>query len=127
VCEISFDGEHWDAWTAIYPVARKPHRCDCCRGVISAGAQYLRLSFVYDHSAETEKACLACDWACRRFLGAHDDEASITNPSYFAEMLRDCVGEAGRGYWNEQDREWRRLRAGMLSRGRAAKRAAVSP
>ena len=35
----------------LHPVARKPHRCDWCGGIIEKGEEYVRNTLKYDNEA----------------------------------------------------------------------------
>lgn len=121
MCEIDMDS--WDAWAESHPVARKQHRCDCCGARISAGEKYYRISFVYEGTADSEKACLACRFVALGFASEH---RWTVNPSAMPEMLRECFEGAGRGDLSDTDRAWRNALAGMIRRKRAAKRETVA-
>jgi hypothetical protein len=88
VCDLSFD-ERSDVWREEHPRANKAHRCNSCRGPILAGEVYLRVSWVGDGTAATEKACPACAAILARFA---DEHRFTPCPSNFLEYLEECGG-----------------------------------
>lgn len=93
--------------------ARKAHECDSCGGRIEAGSPYVKHFSVFEGDATHEKICAPCGAARKAFEEAH---GQVGVPSRFAEMLRDCYAETPRKFWEEDDRFWRSLYAGVLMR-----------
>lgn len=118
-----FDGfEEWRTWSWSWQVARRAHSCRSCGGAIRPGDRYCKLFYVtYDGEPHSEKSC----WPCEAVNDAFADVHGLTvAPNDLPHMLRECVGDAGRGYWSEWDKAWRGALAGMLRRKRAASRTA---
>ena len=69
----------------------------------------------------SEKCCAPCKAARVEFADA--DGHMMATPSYSLELLRECVSEAFREDWTDNDRRWRVLLAGMKRRRWAALRA----
>lgn len=118
MCEIDLDP--CSVWREHEVKARKAHGCDCCGGMVAAGKRYWRHFSLLDGYVTSEKLCSDCYAARAEFTAAHDQ---IPQPGNFAELLRECFLEESRQFWTEQDRRWRTLYAGMVRRGRAARRA----
>lgn len=84
-------------------VARTPHTCTCCGGVIQSGAAYLSHFSVCDGRPASERLCFRC-WWLREDYCAHSDENFTPNPSFTLECLR---GEADMmGHWPGRPRLW---------------------
>lgn len=107
----SLDLETATVWRETPRVARRPHRCDCCGKRIAPGKQYLEHFSVIGGSPVREAMCAPCDSARDDFASAHGQSP---NPSYFAEVLSECVvGE-------DRSSPWRTMLAALLWRQRQA-------
>lgn len=113
------DAATCDTWSETPRMARKEHRCSCCRGTIAQGTPYVAHFNVYDGDASYQKMCAPCWFAREDFGQAHQQWVT---PSYLAEALHECFGEESREYWEDDDRRWRQHYAGILIRRRAANR-----
>jgi hypothetical protein len=118
VCDL-YELESCTVWSEEKRRARKTHVCSSCRGVIRPGEDYWTHFSVADGRAVSEKICGVCFVAREDFAEVH---AVIPTPGYFAQSLVDCYGSEAREFWTDEDRRWRKIYAGMLRRGRAAKR-----
>jgi hypothetical protein len=119
MCDVSID-DVCEVWRQTPRTARKEHRCRTCHGRILPGERYIVHFAVYDGDPCSEKMCGPCDAAAAEFAAHHDGTRFV--PSATMETLRDCYMEENRDGWTDQDRRWRSLVAGMLVRGRAARR-----
>lgn len=88
----SIDLEYSDVFTdTLVKKARKSHWCACCTRAIAKGESYIKHFSVFDGSTTSEKCCTQC----------HNDRVEFANhlghmmsaPSYFPEMLQECVSE----------------------------------
>lgn len=87
MCEI--DLEPADVFLDTSHKARKEHRCACCGGPIARGERYLRHFQVFEGTAISERCCAAC--AADREAFADADGHGFSAPSYFPEMLSNCI------------------------------------
>lgn len=110
MCEVEL--EPADVFVDTYQVARKEHRCSCCSGPIVVGERYLKHFQVFEGTPLTEKACAAC--AADRETFTKDPNHGSSCPSYFREMLNDCVDHT-----DANDR-WRPMLDALTARRRAA-------
>lgn len=62
-----YDGEYATSFTATWPRARKPHRCDACKETIPPGTKYRRQGYAFEGSAYTAIHCPRC-WAMVKAL-----------------------------------------------------------
>ena len=120
MCDIELDPA--SVWNETDVRARKRHVCDCCGGHILPGETYTRHFSVCDGVATGEKCCAPCKAARVEFKDVH---GTMGTPGYSAQLLMECFGGESRKFWSEDDRRWRVLVAGMIRRGRAAKREAA--
>ena len=117
----SIDLEPCSLWDEREVRARKRHVCDCCHGLIEPGTIYVKHFSICDGDPTSEKCCAECKAARVEFADA--DGHMMATPSYSLEMLRECVAEAFREDWTDEDKRWRVLLAGMYKRRRAARMA----
>ena len=94
MCEIYYDGDSWDAFTHSMRKARRQHVCMSCRATIAIGEVYHYTSYVYDHSAGSEKMCAECSRDRDEFGKAH---AFYPGARSFEEYLSECVAEDDEG------------------------------
>ena len=92
------------------PKARKEHRCACCSATIRVGEQYVSLFTIFEGDAARERCCQACDAAIEEFAEAH--EGTRSNPSYFQDMLRECMDEGD----EESETRWKPMLAAIQAR-----------
>ena len=85
------DLEPCEVWEERERKARKEHRCSCCHGAILAGQVYLVHFSVFEGTATSGKMCTACRDDRATFAADHD--GTLCTPSYFPQMLRECIGE----------------------------------
>lgn len=91
MCEVSYE-ERCSVWRETTPIARKPHRCDCCGGAIAKGEQYRRVFLAVDGHASAEKECTACWSIAAAYQAAH---GMRWTPSQMRIALTDCVDYEG--------------------------------
>lgn len=116
--------EPCSVWSNTLVIARKAHRCDCCRGPISMGVQYRRHFSVFDGDPCSEKVCPICIVLLDVFETVHHGSPT---PSYFGVLLADLVQDAHRGVgrrrgadeYAEDHRITRNIRAAFLRQKRA--------
>ena len=72
----SCDYDPFDFYHATTPVARKPHTCCECGGVIPPGEQYERAATVFEGMFVCFKTCLICSQIrrdfCAPYQGLHE-------------------------------------------------------
>lgn len=90
--------ETCDLWSETTRRARKAHRCSCCRQAIQSGQTYLVHFSVFEGEITAEKMCGRCEAFRAEFAAAHGDEL-IPTPSYFPQMLADCIADGERARW----------------------------
>ena len=102
-------------WRESERKARKEHKCSCCWGGILIGARYLSRFSVHDGRASSERMCLPCRDAREEFTAAHEhDGAYIPVPSFFSEMLAECIGDG-----EESEKRWAPMLDAINARGPA--------
>lgn len=94
----SLDLETCPVWRETPRVARKQHCCFSCGSDIRQGEAYLSLSYVFDGSAGTEKACFPCWWVLEVFGSAH---AMKPMPSNLYGAVEECIGD-GEDDWRPE-------------------------
>lgn len=88
MCDIGDDAEPFETVCETERKARKPHRCDCCSGIISAGETYLNHFSKFEGEINSEKMCAACLRDRKDFV---DEHGFFTTPSDTPDNYRDCV------------------------------------
>ncbi len=71
--------------------ARKEHVCQCCSRVVKKGETYVRLFMKFDGHISVERSCLDCEEDHKVFAAAPGHMGSA--PSYFTELLQECISE----------------------------------
>lgn len=117
MCEIDSD-EYAEVWVETPRKARKPHRCDCCNGVIKPGETYTHHFSKFDNSLSDQKKCPACTEAMKEF--AAEPGHMLVMPDSFNEFLEECISESDDP---KESRRWQRMQKAMATRGAAARRA----
>lgn len=85
----------------LHPVARKPHRCDWCGGIIEKGEQYVRHTLKYENEPPY-------DWCshkdCDEIVGVLDmSQVCADNDGISADDFSEIVSDAY--YWLIEDKE----------------------
>lgn len=140
MCELDDDGERASCWAVTTPCARKPHTCATCGLTIAVGEVHVRIFIAFDGRGRAERMCRACHGAQEEFGRAH---GMTPGPSSTYETIAECVHGGvldmkGHGCWGDpltlaerraraataepEERRWRQLLAGILSRARKARR-----
>jgi len=120
MCDIDFGGDDEASAWSVQQIkhARKEHRCDSCGTTIKVGRPYIRMSWVQEGTAYTEKCCLVCWRIGERFGKEH---RWTPCPSSILVTLDECID-----YGDEDSKRWRadarkiRRRIGKSNRERAA-------
>lgn len=87
------DLEPADLWVEEKGVAKRDHRrpCSCCRRPILKGDVYWTHFSKCDGSVTSEKMCADCHADRDEFGKAHG--GMVSTPSFFRQMLADCIHE----------------------------------
>lgn len=121
MCEIDFsEGEPVTGYRTKTRKARKPHRCDCCRGPIETGSTYLYASWLHEREPDSEKQCAACAADNREFASAH---GVYLFGSEFYNYLHECVVNPDEDGDDEDSKRWRPMLERLDARIAAAKAA----
>lgn len=109
MCDLDYVDDRWDASSEKVVRAKKEHRCDCCGGRIPPGRKYLRLGWVFERTAGSEKCCLPCHRVSMAFAQKHN---FYTQPSGMQHLLEECIAEDDEdaGPWKRALREMKRRR-----------------
>ena len=108
------DLDYCEVWDERPVVARKPHYCDGCGGLIAAKAEYVRHFSKFEGSITTGKLCAECKADRQKFADAH--EGMLCAPPAFRSMLNDCIAEGDQ----ESEEMWKPMLAAMDARNDAA-------
>lgn len=102
MCDIDFGGDESASAWSVQQIkhARKEHRCDSCGTTIKVGRPYVRMSWVQEGTADTEKCCLVCWRIGERFGKGH---GWTPLPSNITDVLNECID-----YGDEDSKRWRR-------------------
>lgn len=100
MCDINDDHGRCEVWTETTRKARKDYACDCCRGAIAKGEQYVRIFMVSDGCASTERECSACADVVIEFKKHHN---SWSSPSGMEDLVQQCYEEESR-YEDDDER-----------------------
>jgi hypothetical protein len=111
MCAI--DLEPCEVWREEERKARKAHRCDSCGGQIAPGSRYLSHFSVFEGEPTTRAMCLPCLADRKEFGDAH---GTLPIPSFFPQMLSDCIAEGD----EESETKWQPMLERVQARGREA-------
>jgi hypothetical protein len=106
MCVLEFD-EQAAVFTEKKVVAKKDHKCFCCRGAIKKGDSYVRHFSVFDRCPSAEKMCLSCFEMRTTFAKEHNGQ--YASPSGMPDLLVECIdmegvdSEAGKRWQRELD------------------------
>ena len=95
MCDIYL--EPCEVWVETHRKARKEHECSCCFRKIVRGETYLIHFDVFEGRANSRKMCQQCEADRKEFADDHD--SLLCDPSYFPEMLGNCIGDDGDDKW----------------------------
>lgn len=91
MCDLDYIDDRWDASSEKVVRAAKEHRCDCCHGRIKPGQRYVRMGWVFERTAGSEKCCLPCQRVSHAFAEEHH---FYTNPSGMKYLLEECIADS---------------------------------
>lgn len=110
MCEL-MELEPAGVWVESKRKARKLHRCDCCLGRIEKGSFYFKHFSVLGGYATSEKICEGCYGDRAEFAAEHN--SLVPTPSYFREMLNECIYED-----RKYSQPWRLIRMRIHKRSK---------
>lgn len=92
------DYEECDVWFQNWPEAKKSHECASCGREIPHGAQYLLVSWLFDHEWGSERQCFGCAWHVQAIIEESDRVDQILRPTpgqlaHWVHELLDWYGE----------------------------------
>ncbi len=97
MCSIELDAA--EVFDETERTARTPKACDCCHGPIVPGQRYVKHFSKFEGDITSEYICKPCEKDRREFADAHG--GSITGPSYFRDLLSECVDDTEDDRWSE--------------------------
>lgn len=104
MCELD-TGDYCQVWTESHRKARKPHRCDCCRGeTIKPGDTYLVHFNIYEGCITSEKMCAGCEADREVFAKEHGNRHPV--PSSVTDYLSECIDEDEDRIYDEVTEEY---------------------
>lgn len=98
MCDINL--EQAELWSETERRARTSKFCSSCDTEIKPGERYVKHFSKHEGVTSSEAMCKYCKAARREFADEHD--GMVCTPSYFPEMLSECVvenDEAGSDRW----------------------------